>query len=783
MQVAADYGFGGHTLLRERLLAQGQAFAKAEGLALGVALSEAQRARLAEPILWYVEETVPGPDGNPSTALVPRLYLPEVGRQTLAHWAWGSIEGDRLLWQGREVRNTGVMAAEAVSIEAKRLANEKRSASVGEIRRYGEGGYWRITGDTVQPGGFITAARLKLAVERIDSLSGEFYEDGQERSGVLAEKLGDGFHFQPNRDHLQTEWVQTRKQRGLEQVAVMAVATAVAFYTGGAAASALGFAQGTTGYAIASASIGSMAGSAVSSAINGNFDLNNVLKSGLASGLTAGLTQWAGQALGNNTLLNTQQVGDVLKAGETATDLTDKLIGYTVRAGISASVNQMVYGKQAGSFGQAFVNRFVASGAADAAKFIGDNTGLGKPLGEMGSPRHLLAHAALGCAAAALSGNDCAAGAIGGVSAAALNPLLDHLTSNEDRLLRDAQLAALSTAASGLLAHALGEDIGTAVSAAQNETLNNYLTRSQKTQMLRELEACSALGCKAQVYAKYGVTSSRQDIAFASGVVIGATGRAAQVGVETVEGIGKIAEDIPGTLKALKEFVANLDAGQVKTIGAEAVAEYQRRIDRFEQNYQRGGWQGAQDAGIEFGALVVDGAMLAGGVGAAGRLALKLGGAASGVPAVAARAGEVLQPLEETLAATAMRNQAEINGITWSRAGTAVPLTEANQAQIDAFWGAAVVAGGLVAKEAKGADWTLGRFKSEAKWAGQLEKRGWTKDQITEALNKGERFPAENLVNKGNPATRYVHPETGQSVVIDNITKEVIHVGGPGFRY
>jgi len=310
MQVAADYGFGGHSLLRERLLAQGQAFAKAEGLALGVALSEAQRARLAEPILWYVEETVPGPDGTPSTALVPRLYLPEVGRQTLAHWAWGSIEGGRLLWQGREVRNTGVMAAEAVSIEAKRLANEKRSASVGEIRRYGEGGYWRITGDTVQPGGFITAARLKLAVERIDSLSGEFYEDGQERSGVLAERLGEGFHFQPNRDHLQTEWVQTRKQRGLEQVAVMAVALAASVITYGAASEALFWSMAESSL-FAGASIGTLevaaaAGAGAAAAMAGNataqvlatgrLDAGNVLRSGLSGAFAGSVNGYFGES-------------------------------------------------------------------------------------------------------------------------------------------------------------------------------------------------------------------------------------------------------------------------------------------------------------------------------------------------------------------------------------------------------------------------------------------------------------------------------------------------------
>jgi hypothetical protein len=35
----------------------------------------------------------------------------------------------------------------------------------------------------------------------------------------------------------------------------------------------------------------------------------------------------------------------------------------------------------------------------------------------------------------------------------------------------------------------------------------------------------------------------------------------------------------------------------------------------------------------------------------------------------------------------------------------------------------------------------------------------------------------------GNASTRYVHPTTGQSVVFDDVTKEVIHLGGPGFKY
>ncbi len=90
------------------------------------------------------------------------------------------------------------------------------------------------------------------------------------------------------------------------------------------------------------------------------------------------------------------------------------------------------------------------------------------------------------------------------------------------------------------------------------------------------------------------------------------------------------------------------------------------------------------------------------------------------------------------------------------------------------------VVGGV---EVKGAGWALGAFKSEAKWAAQMESRGWTAAQISEALQLGESVPAVNMVNKANEAMRFIHPQTGQSVVIDTMTREVLHVGGKGFKY
>jgi hypothetical protein len=71
------------------------------------------------------------------------------------------------------------------------------------------------------------------------------------------------------------------------------------------------------------------------------------------------------------------------------------------------------------------------------------------------------------------------------------------------------------------------------------------------------------------------------------------------------------------------------------------------------------------------------------------------------------------------------------------------------------------------------------RYANEAKVRAQMTKRGWTEAQIVEALQT-QPIPARG---KRGPATRYVHPRTGRSVVVDDATGEVFHVGGDGFEY
>ena len=79
--------------------------------------------------------------------------------------------------------------------------------------------------------------------------------------------------------------------------------------------------------------------------------------------------------------------------------------------------------------------------------------------------------------------------------------------------------------------------------------------------------------------------------------------------------------------------------------------------------------------------------------------------------------------------------------------------------------------------------WTFGRNHLQEQWQNRLQNRGWTAAQITEGIQGGQPFPALNQVNPGHSATRYVHPTTERSVLVDDVTSEVIPVGGDGFLY
>ena len=103
--------------------------------------------------------------------------------------------------------------------------------------------------------------------------------------------------------------------------------------------------------------------------------------------------------------------------------------------------------------------------------------------------------------------------------------------------------------------------------------------------------------------------------------------------------------------------------------------------------------------------------------------------------------------------------------------------------QIACRTGAGGSGGGRGGTGGGGRKWKLGANKTPSRWANQMRQRGWTEAQIDDAINHGQQFPATNNINPANGATRFVNPTSGQSVVMDNVTGEVIHVGGPGFQY
>ncbi len=64
-----------------------------------------------------------------------------------------------------------------------------------------------------------------------------------------------------------------------------------------------------------------------------------------------------------------------------------------------------------------------------------------------------------------------------------------------------------------------------------------------------------------------------------------------------------------------------------------------------------------------------------------------------------------------------------------------------------------------------------------------MGERGWLVNEIQEAYEEGVSYPEIDLTAGAVSATRFVHPTTGKSVVLNSATGRVTHVGGTGFQY
>ncbi|WP_244136727.1 filamentous hemagglutinin N-terminal domain-containing protein [Burkholderia vietnamiensis] len=468
-------------------------------------------------------------------ALMPEVLLPQNFAVVNAD---GEITGTNVaLNYANSILDTGTITAQNLSVHTSSLTLEQRSTNVGTIydALAGGEGVTATSGTLVQQGGFMTAASYDMEVQSINQIGGALQQVGadgivdaagtQAMLANLKSQLGSDFTQSTVSNNLHTSTVASADDGfGLQiisiAIAVVAaimmqpeISVGIASMTGATEAAADGAfmaaAAGAEGVGITAAAsvaggtlaVGGLANTALSvglssflsSAIGqvvgtGQIDFGSALRNGLIGAVTAGLTN------GITFDPNTQTIGfsvDASVQGVTAPSLSQlagvQNVGNTVvpqaGASVAATLPQQalaIAGEatlqagvqtaiQGGSFLTNLRNSAVADVAAAAAYSIGNVANIpGSPI-QVGTPGYWLAHAALGCAAGAATGQGCGGGAIGGAVSAGLNPII-----NSSGALPPAALAAVETLVSGSVAGALGFNVQGAVTAAQNETLNNF---------------------------------------------------------------------------------------------------------------------------------------------------------------------------------------------------------------------------------------------------------------------------------------------------------------------
>jgi filamentous hemagglutinin family protein len=442
------------------LAANGAAFAIEHQVAMGTALTDEQQSMLSAPMLWYIER---------AGRLYPQVHLPAEWQDQLAVVPGGELDAEvAIVLAGRHVDNTGFVLSDGMlSVTADTLRNRKRSAYYYEERKV-SGGTLIIEGDTVQPGGFMQAAAWDMNVGAIDSVSGEFRVLGDSAARTagfsrafeaeLAAELGDSFTYRAARDDLRFRF---RQRMGFGDLVGVVAGMTASMLIGPQVSQLIG--SFATGYGStwagaslsASAGLGNVIGSAavtqmLSSSIGqfvatGRIDVGAALTSGLAGAVTAGAGSWVN------------------------TNVDDALQRFSIRALTTGAVGELT----GTGFGNALFNAITNEASALGANEIGQGN-----FGPQGSLGHTLAHGVLGALTAAARGQDAYSGALGAITATFVEQPIDSALALQGTD-REIALMALSMLAGGTVTELAGGDAVTAGWAAQNTTVNNYLTHSQ----------------------------------------------------------------------------------------------------------------------------------------------------------------------------------------------------------------------------------------------------------------------------------------------------------------
>ncbi|VVE40534.1 two-partner secretion domain-containing protein [Pandoraea fibrosis] len=368
---------------QQKLVMYGNAveYAKANNIPLGQALTPEQISGLSQPMLWYVEQSVPEPGctatGNAKcptvTALMPQVYLPEnftalsAGGQILASNDLSLNFGSTAT--GGSILNTGsITSGGTLTVNTGTLTNRANVVDVGELWSYiKDAGYLKTTGTMVQPGGFMSAAAggLTLNVDQFNQIGGALQlldPNGQIDhaatqafiAGVSAQ-LGENFLQQTLQNDLHTDFVKQGGNFGIQQVGMIVAAVAMSAVLGPMFSAMVGNLAGAT------------AGTATMMAAAGTTAEGVLIGAGIGNiALSAGLTAMTSSAFTQLAMNGSISLGSVLTSGVTSAITAGLLNGITYSAGDGLGFT-MVGGSSSSLSSLAGVNPSYVGGAASNA--------------------------------------------------------------------------------------------------------------------------------------------------------------------------------------------------------------------------------------------------------------------------------------------------------------------------------------------------------------------------------------------------------------------------------
>jgi filamentous hemagglutinin len=461
------------------------AYAQQNNIALGTQLSAAQLALINQPMLWYVQQTVPEPGCTAvggsacptEQALMPEVLLPTNFASVNAD---GEISGNSVtLNYANSILNTGTISAQDLTINTGSLSNETRSTNIGTVYQEVYLGVDKTTGTVLQQGGVLSASNYDINAQTINdagtiqqtNADGSF--DSAGTAATLADlkaSLGSSFTQSTPVDDLNTTLIADQTGFNYDQLFQMVAIVALSVMTAGAG-SALALSAGVTsaiGGAVANAAFAAMLASTASGVMNGNVSITNIAEAVAIAVVTAGVVN--GVPVGGSTIA--QYAGASPAVGTTAATAGTSVAANLPSQALALGTESVVQAGVQTAFGQGSflsdlrgdaISNFGAAGAFD----IG-----GADLGTAGSA---LAHSILGCAEGAASGTGCESGAIGGATSSLLaGYLVDQAggaanLTNADR----ATITAIAMLSAGGVAGLLGQNAIAAATTAENEALNN----------------------------------------------------------------------------------------------------------------------------------------------------------------------------------------------------------------------------------------------------------------------------------------------------------------------